>query len=194
MRANRSLLETLLELQTLDRVPRMGYLLRGVDGAESVAEHTFHVVFLVWALAQEIDEVDSGRAVELALVHDLGEVRTGDLPRVATRYYSGEAKREAERAVIAEVLGPSLAARGLALLNEYQAGTEAEASPEARLVKACDRLQLMLKVAAYERWGETGLAEFWENSANFPDYGFVRVRELFDDLKAWRAERLASRG
>ena len=75
MRPNDTLLELLMELQNLDRVPRMGYALRGVADAESVAEHTFHVALLVWALAPSTPGVDTRRALELALVHDLAEDR-----------------------------------------------------------------------------------------------------------------------
>jgi len=35
--ANASLLDLLLELQTLDRVPRSGYFLRGISDCESVS-------------------------------------------------------------------------------------------------------------------------------------------------------------
>jgi hypothetical protein len=65
---------------------------------------------------------------------------------------------------------------------EYQQG----ATPEARLVKACDKLQLMLKVAVYERWGTGALAEFWDNPDNFPDGGFPAVKELFEALRERR--------
>lgn len=181
MEANERLLDLLLELQVLDRVPRAGFMLRGVPEAESVSEHCWHVVFLVWALGGEIDEVDTFRAVEIALVHDLAELRVGDLPRTAAKYLPQGAKNEAETAAIAEVLAP-LPARSRALYAEYQAGE----TPEARLVKACDKLQLMLKVAVYERWGAGGLAEFWDNPDNFPDGGFAPVAELFAELCARR--------
>ena len=181
MRRNETLLDLLLEMQALDRVPRMGYLLRGVADAESVAEHSWHVAFLVWALAPRIPEVDAVRALEIALVHDLAELRIGDLPRTSARYFAAGAKNEAETAVIAEVLAP-LGERARELYAEYQAG----ASPEARLVKACDKLQLMLKVAVYERWGEGGLGEFWGNPDNFPDLGFAPLRELFEELRRRR--------
>ena len=71
MRTNDTLLDLLLELQTLDRVPRMGFVLRGVGDSESITEHSWHVLFLVWALAPRCDGVDPHRAVEMALVHDL---------------------------------------------------------------------------------------------------------------------------
>jgi putative hydrolase of HD superfamily len=181
MKANRSLLDLFLEAQTLDRVPRSGYVLRGVAEPESVTEHTWHVLFLVWALGTRIEGLDIARAVEIALVHDLAELRIGDLPRTSSHYFPEGAKRTAEAAAMADVLAP-LAERALPLYEEYQQGKTAE----ARLVKACDKLQLMLKVAVYERWGTGALAEFWDNPDNFPDGGFPAVKELFEELREKR--------
>ena len=181
MKANRSLLDLLLEAQTLDRVPRSGYVLRGVAEPESVTEHTWHVLFLVWILGPRIEGIDVARAIEIALVHDLAEMRIGDLPRTSSHYFPEGAKREAEAAAMADLLAP-VAERALPLYQEYQQGT----TPEARLVKACDKLQLMLKVAVYERWGTGALAEFWDNPDNFPDGGFPAVRELFEALRGRR--------
>lgn len=166
MHPNASRLDLFSELQALDRVPRMGYLLRGVANPESVAEHAFHVAFLVWALASEVPGLDSSRAVELALLHDIGEARLGDLPRTAGQYLPPGAKHDGERAAFAELTAP-LGARSTALFDEYLAGTSAE----ARFVRACDKLQLMIKVAVYERQGSSGLGEFWGNSENFPTPG-----------------------
>ena len=183
MRPNETFLDLALEIQLLDRIPRAGYVLRGVDHPESVTEHSWHVLFLVWALGARIPEVDTDRAVEIALVHDLAELRIGDLPRTSARYFPAGAKKAAESAAMEEILAP-LPARARELYAEYQAGT----TPEARLVKACDKLQLMLKVAVYERWGTGALAEFWENPDNFPDGGFEVVRELFEELRRRRDE------
>ncbi len=115
------------------------------------------------------------------MLHDLAELRVGDLPRTAARYLPDGAKDAAESAALAEILAP-LGERARRLAEEYRDG----ASPEARLVKACDKLQLMLKVWVYERWGAGGLAEFWDNPDNFPDDGFAPVRELFEELRRRR--------
>ena len=181
MRSNESLLELFLELQLLDRIPRSGYVLRGVAEPESVTEHCWHVLFLVWALGERVPGLDVAHAVELALVHDLAELRVGDLPRTAGRYFPEGAKQAAEAAAIAEVLAP-LPERARRLYAEYQEG----ATLEARLVKACDKLQLLLKVAVYESWGSGALAEFWENPDNFPAPGIAAVDELFAELRARR--------
>ncbi|HEY8021883.1 MAG TPA: HD domain-containing protein [Thermoanaerobaculia bacterium] len=187
MRANETLLDLLLEAQILDRIPRSGYVLRGVAEPESVTEHSWHVLFLVWTLGPRVPGIDVGRAVEIALVHDLAELRIGDLPRTAAHYFPAAAKRTAESAAMADVLAP-LPARARELFAEYQEGT----SPEARLVKACDKLQLMLKVAVYERWGTGALAEFWDNPDNFPDLGIEPVAELFEELRRRRASSTLS--
>lgn len=188
MRANPSLLDSLLELQALDRLPRTGYALRGVADPESIAEHGFHVAVLLWALAPELPEVDTGHALELALVHDLAEVRIGDLPRTAGRYLPAGAKAAAESAAMADLLAP-LGDRGPALLAEFEAGV----TREARLVKACDKLQLLIKVFAYERAGAAGLSEFWDNEINFPESGFAPVDELLAQIHRRRDAWLAAR-
>ena len=181
MRRNHNLVDLFLELQILDRVPRSGFVLRGVHDPESVTDHCWHVLFLVWALGARIEGIDLHRAVEIALVHDVAELRVGDLPRTASHYFPEGAKKSAEMAAMEDVLAP-VADRAMDLYREYQDGT----TPEARLVKACDKLQLMLKVAVYERWGTGALTEFWDNPDNFPDGGFAVVKEVFEELRARR--------
>jgi putative hydrolases of HD superfamily len=182
VKPNDSLLDVLLELQTLDRIPRSGWMLRGVPEPESVSEHNWHVAFLVWALAPQVPGLDAARALDLAMIHDLAEVRLGDLPRTAARYLPAGAKHQAEGEALAEMLAP-LGERGPALYAEYRRGQ----TPEARFVTACDKLQLMLKVSLYQHWGAGGLAEFWGNPANFPDVEFPPVRRLFEELRERRA-------
>jgi 5'-deoxynucleotidase YfbR-like HD superfamily hydrolase len=189
MKANACLLDVFLEIQMLDRIPRAGFVLRGVAEPESVAEHTLHVLFLVWALGPKIEGLDVTRAVEIALIHDLAELRIGDLPRTSSHYFPDGAKKAAESAAMADVLAP-LDERARLLYDEYLHA----ATPESRLVKACDKLQLMLKVAVYERWGTGALAEFWDNPENFPDGGFPVVREVFEELQQRRNDESRQRG
>ncbi len=183
---NRSLIDLLLELETLDRVPRSGYLLRGVAAPESVAEHAFHLATLVWLLAAEQPGLDRARVVEMALLHDLAELRIGDLPLTAADYFEPGAKHEAERRAAADLLAPADPAAGERYV-EYDAGE----TLEARFVKACDRLQLLLKAAVYERQGHVALAEFWSEPANFPGDEFPVVARLFEELRARRGAPLS---
>jgi putative hydrolases of HD superfamily len=181
LRGNESLLELLLELQVLDRIPRSGFVLRGVADPESVTEHSWHVALLVWVLGERLPGIDLARAVAIALLHDLAELRVGDLPRTAGRYFPQGAKKTAEGAAMDEILAP-LPEKARRLYAEYQEAT----TLESQLVKACDKLQLMLKVAVYESWGTGALAEFWENPDNFPLPGIAPVDELLAELRARR--------
>ena len=179
MRRNQTLLDLLLELQVLDRVPRSGYALRGVAQPESISEHSFHLTFLAWALAAEEPGLDRTRVMELALVHDLAEARTGDLPRTAAHYLPEGAKAAAEKSVASDMLAP-LGESATELVAEYQA----RETPEARFVSVCDKLQLLIKASVYERWGARTMGEFWQR--DFPDGGFEAVRRVLDELKARR--------
>lgn len=180
-RRNESLVDLLLEVQGLDRVPRAGWLLRGVADAESVAEHSFHVALLVWTLGAQVPDLDVARAVSIALLHDLAELRLGDLPLTASDYLPPGAKHAAERTAFADLAAPA-GERAVALFAEY----EAAASREARFVHACDKLQLMLKVTVYESWGTGALAEFWANPDNFPPSEFAPVDAVLAELRKRR--------
>ncbi|MEZ5331766.1 MAG: HD domain-containing protein [Thermoanaerobaculia bacterium] len=181
MRPVSSVLDLLLESEHFDRIPRVGFLQRGVADPESVPEHSWHVALLVWALAVEVEEIDLGRALELALIHDLAELRIGDLPHVAGGYLGAETKHAAERRALQDLLAPLPEARRRRA-EEYQDGT----SVEARFVKACDGLQLLIKALAYEHGGHAGLDEFWPSAEEFDDGGFAVVRDLYSQLTARR--------
>lgn len=175
------LLDLLVELQALDKLPRVGYSLRGVPEPESVSEHVFHLGFLVWALGREVPGLDMAKALELTLIHDLAEVRFGDLPRTAAHYLPDGAKASAERAAMADLLAPLPGAEKL--LDEYHD----QDSLEARFVSACDKLQLRLKAWVYEQWGNTALGELTgEGLDELDDGGFAPIRHLIDELRRRR--------
>jgi 5'-deoxynucleotidase YfbR-like HD superfamily hydrolase len=64
----------------------------------------------------------------------------------------------------------------LELRREY----EMRQSLEARLVKAADKLDLLLQARAYEKGGAQSLQEFWENSET--DFSGLDLDELIVDL------------
>jgi putative hydrolase of HD superfamily len=163
------MISVLLELQRLKRLDRTGWVLRGLPpGAESVASHSYGVALTAMLLADEAaargDAVDVERVLRLALLHDLQETRTGDLPRTVAAYYGAEARRRAERAAFDDVMRP-LGARPAAAYAELHEDYEARASQEARLVKAADIIDLLAQALMFERAGARGLDEFWEGAS-----------------------------
>ena len=163
-------------IHNLDRVPRAGYVLRGVADPESVAAHSHFVALLALLVLEECpDDYDRGKTLSMALIHDLAEAKLMDIPMPYADAYLHGAKQDAEQVIMEEMLdgfSPSLAA----LHSEF---VEAE-SPEARLLRGLDKAQMMLKIINYEREHRGCLEEFWGNARNFNDYGIEVVSLLFD--------------
>lgn len=111
---------------------------------ESVAEHAWQMGLLALLLHPRLEHpVSLDRALRLVLVHDLAEAVVGDVPAFAGPE-AREGKAERERAAFRALVAPLPAAEGealVALFEEY----EAAATPEARFVKALDRLEVQLQ-------------------------------------------------
>lgn len=168
------------QIQTLKLLPRTGWLQRGLRDVESIAEHSFGVATLALIVGDLHPGMDRGKLLAIALVHDLAEALVSDLPASASRLIGKAAKHEAERKAMLEMLGALPRGESyIELWEEYSQG----GSPEARLVKALDRLELLGQALAYERNGARGLAEFWEEVAGWGEE-FPVVRALADQLCA----------
>jgi putative hydrolase of HD superfamily len=168
------MLSVLLELQRLKRLDRTGWVLRGLPpGAESVAAHSYGVAAAAMLLADECAArgvgVDVERVLRLALLHDLQETRTGDMPRTVADYYGKDVRRAAERAAFDDIMRGAGATRAAAYAELHE-DYESRASLEARLVKAADVIDLLAQALAFERAGARGLGEFWEGAAE-RDFG-----------------------
>jgi putative hydrolase of HD superfamily len=171
-------------LITLKRLPRVGWLQRSVASPESIAEHTFGVATLALLVGDAVPGLDRGRLLAIALLHDLAEVLLSDLPASAKRLIGAEAKHAAERRAVVELCaGLPRAAEYLALWDEYAGAS----SPEARLVKGLDRVEMLAQALAYERAGSRALAEFWDAA----DAGWG---DEFPVLRALAAELVERRG
>lgn len=181
MRDSKKLIDLCSEMVRLKSVPRMGWLLRGVRDVESVADHSFGVAFTAMLLADRAIErgmnVDLGKVLRMALLHDLTEARTGDLPNTIKRYFDPGALNAAD----ARAAGEMLDGEYLEVWTEY----EHRESLEARLVKAADKLDLLLQALEYEKGGALGLDEFWSTS----DLSGLGLGDLVSDLAEELKER-----
>jgi putative hydrolase of HD superfamily len=190
------MLALLTDLQRLKRLDRTGWVLRGLaPGAESVAAHSFGVACAAMMLADECRargvELNVERVLRLALLHDLAEARTGDMPRTMAKYYGEGARRAAEGAAFEDLIA-GLEGELKDEYNRLHAEYEERASVEARLVKAADIVDLLAQALAFERAGARELDEFWEGSQSreFGLEGAARevVGETLRALVAARAE------
>ncbi len=134
------LLDFLRGAERLKTVTRTAWTSEG--GRESTAEHTWRLGLFALSLRPWFPELDFERVLAIALVHDLGEALHGDI--AAPAQAGSPPKAEQERRDLTALLAPAPAAvraRFLALWEEY----EAAATPEARFVKAVDKLETLLQ-------------------------------------------------
>jgi putative hydrolases of HD superfamily len=157
-----TLVQVYFEFNHLKQLFRQGWLQRGIPEAtcESVAEHSFSVAILGLFLCSALyPTLDSGRVVRMALLHDFGEVYAGDLtPRDGV---AEEEKQTRERLSVHQVLGKLPGGEAWTVLWEE---FELNQTPEARLVRQLDRLEMALQASVYEHQGLANLAEFYTSA------------------------------
>jgi putative hydrolase of HD superfamily len=151
------IVDFILELDRLKAVTRKNRPL-GLARYENPAEQSWQIALLAISLLPYAPEsVDGNRVVEMLLVHDVGEIDTGD-----TSVYVETALRErklAELAAVRRIFGMLPAAqceRFLDLWLEF----EAAATPEARFAHAADRaMPVLLNLAnTGQAWVENGIS------------------------------------
>jgi putative hydrolase of HD superfamily len=174
----REILAYLRRLGRLKNTPRSGWRLRGIRECESVADHAYRVTHLVMVLADTLaargTRLDAARALRMAQIHEIGESIIGDIPRSADSPLSDELKRKAEAAAVERITAP-LGSIGADYRRLWQEFEEAQ-TIEARLVRAADRLEMLVQAGEYERVGFRGLEEFWTHAADragFDDFPLV---------------------
>lgn len=142
------------EAGMLRHTPRSGYAFLG-SGNESVAEHSYRMSVIGFALARLAD-ADAGRVLQLCLFHDLHEARTGDFNYVNHRYNSSRARE----ALADAVDGTGLEADILGALDEF----EARETLEARLARDADQLDLICNLKAELDKGNAFAAQWLESA------------------------------
>jgi len=156
-----STLEALLQLASLERLPRTGWLLAGLPVAESVAAHALGTALVALALGPRVEPALAvDRAVALAVVHDAAEALLGDLPRAGAELLPPGAKHlaeaRAEELLLGALSGGPAGSTALERARELREGK----SREARFVRLCDKLQLGVRLVGYLRAGARGLDGF----------------------------------
>lgn len=135
----RSIANLLFEAKMLKDIPRSGYSFLGA-GKESVAEHSFLISFIAFALAEMDPEVDALKLIRMCLVHDLAEARTGDLNYVQKKYVTSHETRALNDA------GRELPFGGA--ISELVAEFNAAETREALLARDADQLSFIIDLKA----------------------------------------------
>ena len=113
----------------------------GEGARESVAEHTWRVALMAVAFGDLFPGIDMTRLLTAVLIHDLGEIREGDVPATDQRADDGRAARErADFGDLVSGLPDGLRERLSAAFDDYADPQ----SREAAIAKGLDKLETVL--------------------------------------------------
>lgn len=185
MEAN-DIVQVLLHGNRLKRTARTGWAQRGVAQGENVAAHSYGVAFTALILAPLIEAPsDLGKLLSLAILHDLPEGLTSDIPAPAWRYVRDDIKPQMEQAALQEIIGDT--PYEATFLEWWQELNDNE-SVEARLVHDADKVDLYLQAIVYEeQTGNKHLADFWERTHRFH---FAAAETVYQQLKERRVSQM----
>ena len=150
------IVDFVLELDKLKAVTRKTRPL-GLDRYENPAEHSWQIAMLAASLVPHAAEtIDIDRVIRMLLVHDIGEIDTGDT--IAYAIGGWTERKAAELAAVTRIFGllPEKQRDGyLALWREFEAGETAE----SRFANAADRaMPVLLNLANNgQSWRENGI-------------------------------------
>jgi putative hydrolase of HD superfamily len=150
-------IDFILELDKLKGVTRKVRPL-GLDRYENSAEHSWQIALLAASLAHYAESpIDIHRVIGMLLVHDIGEIDTGD-----TIFFAEEGwteRKAAELAAVTRIFGMLPEPQGARFLALWQEFEDAE-TPEARFAHAADRAMPALLNLANEgqSWRENGIS------------------------------------
>lgn len=157
---------------------------------ECVAAHVWRLTLICWLLADEEPDVDMRHVMELALIHDLGEAVTGDIPSFVKTDEDERVETDALTAIAAML--PASRGEALAALFEEW---EAQRTREARFCRALDKLEAVIShnesdiatwlPVEYELNPVYGTAE----AAEFRSLRLLRERIRQDTLEKISAQR-----
>lgn len=114
----------------------------GLERYENSAEHSWHVSLLALMLKDYADkEVDIDRVIKMLLIHDIGEIDSGD----TIIYHSETAELKEQEAAglerILDLLPESKKEEYMKLWREFESGE----TPDSKYAKAMDRIPSLLQ-------------------------------------------------
>jgi putative hydrolase of HD superfamily len=165
----------------LKRLKRTGWVRNKITDPETVAEHSFRLAILAMIFAPKIG-VDQLKAIKMALIHDIGEAEIGD---IVTQHGQAPVEKLSEkitkeREAIQTIFSLLDTQEYLIMFNEF----EENKTPEAKLVKQLDKLEMGIQAYEYEKQQNKNLEPFFESVR--PTIKDVELLNLLDEIETKR--------
>lgn len=148
-------IQLLHEVGMLAKTPRSGFAFLG-SGQQSVAEHSYRMTLIALVLADLSEkEVDREKLMQMCLIHDLPEARTGDLNYVNKRYVTVN-----DEAVLKDLQASyPCGEKFVNLIREY----EQAQTLEAQIAHDADQIELLLFLKEELEHGNLHANDWYEN-------------------------------
>lgn len=182
----KELVEFLLKIEELKKMPRKVWALMGIDNPETVAGHTLSLAFMAWLFGREQKRLNLEKLLKMALCHEIASIYTGDLITPYRKVFNKEqamrrkifqkwprlSKKEKERKFaqdykkerkalqkLTKKLPAPLKNEFIALFDDYKTLNSAE----ARFLNQLNVLAVLLKGVQYNQADPTISIDFlWE--------------------------------
>lgn len=107
---------------------------------ESVAEHSWRITLLAYFIKDEFPEADMDKVIKMCLIHDMGEIFTGDIPTFIKT--SEDSKREED--LLSDWVR-SLPEPYASEMADLYAEMDRLETTEARIYKALDNMEAVIQ-------------------------------------------------
>ncbi|MBW9212272.1 MULTISPECIES: HD family hydrolase [Terrabacteria group] len=107
---------------------------------ESVAEHCWMLTMMAFLLKEEYPDVDMNKVIEMCIIHDLGEIFTGDIPSFVKK----EKDTTKEKELLLEWLD-QLSLPTQERMKSLYIEMEEQKSMEAKIYKALDKMEAVFQ-------------------------------------------------
>ncbi|TDB94930.1 HD domain-containing protein [Actinomadura sp. 7K534] len=148
----------LYEIGLLKRYKRTGWFVAGVQGPESIADHSFRAAIIASVLAA-MEGADPERAALLSLFHDSQETRLTDLPYLARAYVKKASNEE-----VTEHQTRGLPDVVTAMITGVVAEYEGKVGAEAMCARDADKLECLIQAVEYREHGNRNTQPWIDSS------------------------------
>ena len=157
------LLNFTLKIGKSKKILRSGWVREKVKDPESVAEHSFRLSVITMIISEQLG-LDKEKLIQMAILHDLGELVTGDLVWSRGKVIDikkRSKKEEMEKNGIKKIF--DLIGMDKQYTNLYEEMIERR-TEEAKFFWQIDKLEMAIQALEYEKSDNKNLEEFFINA------------------------------
>lgn len=174
--ADKKLVNFLFELGMLKKIAHAGIKFAGVRHPDTLAEHTCRSAQIGYMLAIA-EKGDPEKVAAMCLIHDIGEIRTGDAHRIAQKYVAMQASEKKAMEDQTRALPAPVRSCIRALWNEFHE----QKTRDAQIARDADLLETILQAKEYLDTGYKAAARWLSNGSKFLQTR--AAKKLFCEIK-----------